>query len=263
MNPNAPIEPRQAQKASPQDIILGSTLKSIETSELLANKQLSDLNQSSSDTASTLKSIVPDLKRSGEAYGFISSFLASIKGDTGEKGEPGPKGESAYTPEEARAIIAPIIPAPIPGRPGRDGIDAPSREEILTDLIPYIPVPIDGRDGMPGRDGRDGSPDTGEEIVAKINELDADGPKIDASHIKNLPQAVNRTITKMSGLQGVNLGVLGGISSGSTVTINSGNYLYFGDSGTDGSWRMYVNGTDFLIERRESSSWVEKGSFLP
>ena len=41
-----------------------------------------------------------------------------------------------------------------------------------------------------GIDGKDGSPDTGEEIVYKINELktDDDELKIDAKHIKNLPQ---------------------------------------------------------------------------
>lgn len=45
--------------------------------------------------------------------------------------------------------------------------------------------------------------------------------------------------------------------------IPTGQYLYFGDPNTDGSWRIYISGTNLVIERRESSSWVEKGSYLP
>lgn len=37
---------------------------------------------------------------------------------------------------------------------------------------------------------------------------------------------------------------------------------YFGDPSIDGSWRMRVSGTDFLVERRESGVWIEKGSFF-
>lgn len=51
-------------------------------------------------------------------------------------------------------------------------------------------TPIKGVDYFDGRDGEDGSPDDGEEIVSKINELsiEDDAFKIDASHIKNLPE---------------------------------------------------------------------------
>jgi hypothetical protein len=34
---------------------------------------------------------------------------------------------------------------------------------------------------------------------------------------------------------------------------------YFGDSTTDGSWRITVNGTGLNFERRESGIWVKKG----
>ena len=45
-------------------------------------------------------------------------------------------------------------------------------------------------------DGKEGSPDTGEQIVDKVNELPTgkDDPKIDASHIKNLPEMGRRPI---------------------------------------------------------------------
>lgn len=61
----------------------------------------------------------------------------------------------------------------------------------------------DGRDGENGQDGKDGSPDTGEEIVSKINALptdDEDGEfKIDASHIKNLPERAAEIIRNVGG----------------------------------------------------------------
>lgn len=50
-------------------------------------------------------------------------------------------------------------------------------------------------------------------------------------------------------------------TSGSTNVISTGNYLYFGTSDSDGSWRLYVGGNDLIVERRESGIWVEKGRF--
>ena len=39
--------------------------------------------------------------------------------------------------------------------------------------------------------------------------------------------------------------------------------LYFGDENTDGSWRIVVSGDNLVIQKRESSVWVEKSSFTP
>jgi hypothetical protein len=36
--------------------------------------------------------------------------------------------------------------------------------------------------------------------------------------------------------------------------------IYLGDSETDGSWRISRSGTDLHFDRRESGSWVNKGS---
>ena len=46
--------------------------------------------------------------------------------------------------------------------------------------------------GLNGKDGLDGSPDNGKEIVSKINDLGEKDEKIDAKHIKNLPPTVLR-----------------------------------------------------------------------
>lgn len=39
--------------------------------------------------------------------------------------------------------------------------------------------------------------------------------------------------------------------------------LYFGAIDADGSWRIVRSGDDLVFERRESSSWVEKGAMAP
>ena len=52
-------------------------------------------------------------------------------------------------------------------------------------------------------------------------------------------------------------------SGGSTPVVPSGSFLYFGDSSTNGSWRIYVSGVNLVVEKRESGLWVEKGSFQP
>jgi hypothetical protein len=38
--------------------------------------------------------------------------------------------------------------------------------------------------------------------------------------------------------------------------------LYFGDPETNGSWRTRRVSNDLVFERRESDSWVEKGSIV-
>lgn len=59
----------------------------------------------------------------------------------------------------------------------------------------------------------------------------------------------------------ITLANLLGATSGSVV-LASTTYLYFGDTGTDGSWRIGRSGTSLVVERRESSVWVEKGAFV-
>lgn len=43
-----------------------------------------------------------------------------------------------------------------------------------------------------------------------------------------------------------------------TLTVNAADYTYWGPSGTDGTWRMGRSGSDFVIQRRESGSYVTK-----
>lgn len=46
------------------------------------------------------------------------------------------------------------------------------------------------------------------------------------------------------------------------IELPSTDAIYLGNADTDGSWRMIRSGTDLSFERRESSSWVNKGSFI-
>lgn len=57
-------------------------------------------------------------------------------------------------------------------------------------------------------------------------------------------------------------GILDIVNPTSNVNLPSGGAVYFGDSATNGSWRIIRSGNDLVIERRESGSWVEKGAFL-
>jgi hypothetical protein len=45
------------------------------------------------------------------------------------------------------------------------------------------------------------------------------------------------------------------------IEVGSSDAMYFGDPTTDGTWRQVRSGNDFVIERRESGSYVEKGRF--
>ena len=56
--------------------------------------------------------------------------------------------------------------------------------------------------------------------------------------------------------------------SGVTLTgdaqVGSANAFYLGDPTVDGTWRIVISGgTDLSFERRESSVWVQKGSYIP
>jgi hypothetical protein len=89
-------------------------------------------------------------------------------------------------------------------------IDQLSAMLTRTEQIQAIPGPA-GKDGesivgSPGPAGKDGSPDTGEQIVEKINELptDDDDLKIDFAHIKGAPQAVS-TFVRQGGFRNLQI----------------------------------------------------------
>lgn len=47
------------------------------------------------------------------------------------------------------------------------------------------------------------------------------------------------------------------------VILPSEGAYYFGDTNTDGSWRLVRSGNNLEVQRLESSSWVSKSTFTP
>ena len=177
--------------------------------EYTKNPQLADLDQ-----ADALDRIAENLERSPEVvvWGIeIKGEVITIKGEDGkpgkdstvpgpkgERGFPGPKGESGIPGRES-TVPGPVGPQGLSGEPGADGKD--------------------GADGADGKPGKNGSPDTGERIVEKINALDRNADRIDALHIKNLPQA----IASFGGGSG---GAIKGLTAGTDITIDNTNISY-------------------------------------
>lgn len=106
--------------------------------------------------------------------------LVTVKGEQGEKGEDGKDGAD-----------------------GKDGIDGQNGKDGIDGKDGYTPIKgIDYFDGGKGEQGdpgislpgKDGSPDSGLQIIQKINDTPTDSEEllIDASHIKNLPKEVSK-----------------------------------------------------------------------
>jgi len=118
--------------------------------------------------------------------------LIEMKGEKGEPGIPGKAGQSIQGPEG---------PIGTKGERGDKG---------------YFVI---GPPGPPGERGIDGSPDTGEEIVKKINILEIVSEKqIDASHIKNLPKAERERGIMRGGMEQIRSEDLSASLDGSTKT---------------------------------------------
>ena len=80
---------------------------------------------------------------------------------------------------------------------------------------------VDGKNGLNGEKGLDGSPDTGEQIVSKINDLEIKPDlQIDAEHIKNLPKMIE-TGAKYYGGSGIKE-----IIAGTNITVDNSNLGY-------------------------------------
>ena len=118
----------------------------------------------------------------------IIEHLAKARGD---KGDQGIEGRAGYTPQKGIDFFDGVDGKQgLKGAKGdngytpKKGIDYFTETEIegvVRDVVRLIPVPSNGIDG---------SLDSGKDIVKKINELNIDGVKIDASHIKNLPEKI-------------------------------------------------------------------------
>lgn len=138
----------------------------------------------------------------------------------------GPKGEDGKTPtkEELTDLIEPLIPEPIvgpQGDPGKDstvvgpvGPPGPSGERGIDGVSPeataIVPLVLE-QIKLP--ETQELILDDGPQIVDKINELDQDGPQIDAKHISNLPKPEIRMVGGMQYLPGTGITIEGNVIS--------------------------------------------------
>ena len=76
----------------------------------------------------------------------------------------------------------------------------------------------------------------------------------------NTNNSLNAYIDGFSGLS-VNGTLSATTLQASNAYIDSTGYLYFGDSSTDGSWRMSISGANFIVEKRVGGNWIISGTF--
>lgn len=139
--------------------------------EFLKNKDKTIFNslEEFSDSLSTLASILE---------GVDLNALDKLQGKAGKNAVDGTtpvKGEDYFTPEEIK-IFEEFILENTP----KEGVDFPSIEqakEAISELVTQavkdikIPTPTPGKTGGDGKPGKDGSPDSGNQILKKIRSV--------------------------------------------------------------------------------------------
>lgn len=148
-----------------------------------------------------------DMKKVVSVLEAVNQFLPKIgflKGEKGDKGDNGESGKDGRDGKDGKTPIAGIdFELPKDGRDGRDGRDGKDAEIdfqlVVSEIVKTIPKP---KDGLPGKNG---SPDTGEQIVNKLRALEyakklsyedlKDAP--DMAHIQRLISARDYDFTEL------------------------------------------------------------------
>jgi len=156
-----------------------------------------------------LKAIGERSKEMGTAADFVNFLLKALKGEKGDEGKAGKDADEKKvvedvmgkvkdmipTAEDVAEIVLPRMEKPKDGKEGPMGPqgpqgDAPKMSDIiellLTDKVFLAKAKGqkgDKGDTVVGKPGKDGSPDTAEQIVAKINAADF---QIDASKVRGI-----------------------------------------------------------------------------
>lgn len=192
---------------------LGKKLDAIANKETISKEVSSAIMKMS-------KKEMPDVHR----VSIMGAETITIKGDKGEKGD---KGDSP-TDEHLIDLIDPLIPAPIEGKQGPKGDKGDSIKGPKGDKgnDGSDGVSIKGDKGDQGKPGKDGSPDTGSQIIAKINSNKTE--KIKASKVEGFDQIESMARTAEANSR------LGLRAGGDTV------YLADLSSSTDGVTKVFT-----------------------
>lgn len=133
------------------------------------------------------------------------------------------------------------------GKDGKDGAQGPKGDKGDRGPQGRTFIALRGATGEQGPAGKDGSPDTGEQIVDKINALpvDNDVDKIDAAHIKNLPDVVRTNVIATNkplwALEDVDVS---GITTGQGIKWDGVRWIPFTPSGANtGVYNEVVSGS--------------------
>lgn len=146
-----------------------------------------------------------------ELFSSVKQALILKKGDQGDEGPEGPRG-----PEGEQGPSGPPGPRGYQGPAGERGLQGPESRVAG----PPGPRGVQGPEGPQGKQGPQGGPDTGDQIVDKIN---AGSKQIEAARIANPP-----TITRVREMPNISIFPGGGRGRSSTpqmeIIVNGVNY---------------------------------------
>lgn len=160
-----------------------------------ANEKLSEISDKLE------KPEVQKVSIEGKKSDVATAFFEMLKGDKGDDGKTPKKGEDYFTAEEIKNFKDEITP--VKGKDYNDGKDGKNADEekIIKEIFDKIPKPKNGRDGYTpikgvdyndgndgkdGKNGSDGSPDTGDQIVDKLTLLKGD-KRLSYKSLKDAP----------------------------------------------------------------------------
>lgn len=161
----------QGEKNNPEPILEAQLVQGEQTKKAVQD--------SGSQVAEAIKSLTPQMQKMHEVASFVDNFLQSVRGEQGEKGEKGDTGDPGRDgqigPQGAQG------PQGIAGTPGPQGVSGPQGpmgpqglQGVRGPRGPEGPEGPQGEKGERGDAAKDGSPDTGEDIVRKHRELPRD-----------------------------------------------------------------------------------------
>jgi hypothetical protein len=142
--------------------------------------------------ASLEEKITEAVKQVKESEVSLDKVLESVKGKDGEKGDKGDIPSS----DDLLEIIKPLIPEPIKGKDGKDyTLTEKDKKDIASKInVPIVEKVIIEKPTVTNEIKEVAVYETGEEIVDKINGLTITPEnQIDATHIKNLPEFIEKS----------------------------------------------------------------------